>query len=80
MYKSLGSQFFGNTTRIQSGPDIFDKSRFVTTFFTILGPAEILYSYGLVLEGTASKEIPESSRLEFFDLRIFQQTIALSES
>ena len=80
MYKSLGSQFFGNTTRIQSGPDIFDKSRFVTTFFTILGPAEILCSYRLVLEGTASKEIPESSRLEFFDLSIFQQTTALSES
>ena len=31
------SQFLSTTTEIQSGPDAFDKSRFITTFLTILG-------------------------------------------
>ena len=35
MDKSSGSQFFTTTTGIQSGPDTFDKSRFVMTFLTI---------------------------------------------
>ena len=35
------------------------------TFLTILGVTEILCSFKLVLEGKTSKEIPESSRLEF---------------
>ena len=35
-------------------------------FLTILGVTEILSSLRLVLEGKTSKEIPESSRLEFF--------------
>ena len=37
MYESSGSLFFMTTTGIQSGPDAFDKSRFVMTFLTILG-------------------------------------------
>ena len=37
MYEGSGSQFFRTTTRIQSGPDAFDESRFVMTFLTILG-------------------------------------------
>ena len=65
MYESSGSQFFRTTTGIQSGPDAFDKSRFIMTFLTILGVTEILYSFRLVLEGKATKEIPKSSRLEF---------------
>ena len=36
------------------------------TFLTILGVKEILCSFRLVTEGKARKEIPESSRLEFF--------------
>ena len=35
------------------------------TFLTILGVAEILRSFRLVLEGKAGKETLESSRLEF---------------
>ena len=52
---------------MQSGPDDFDKSRFVMAFLTILGVAEILCSFRLVLEEKTGKEIPESSRLEFFE-------------
>ena len=32
MYESSDSEFFRTTTGIQSGPDDFDKSRFVVTF------------------------------------------------
>ena len=63
------AQFFRATTGIQSGPDAFDKSRFIMTFLTILGDTEILYSFKLVLEGKSGKEIPESES--------FQQTILL---
>ena len=35
-------------------------------FLTILGVTENLRSFRLVLEGKIGKEIPESSRLEFF--------------
>ena len=66
MYGSLGAQFFRTTTEIQSGPDAFDKLRFVMTFLTILGVTEILCSFRLVLEGKTGKEILESSRLEKF--------------
>ena len=56
MFESSGSQFFRTTTAIQLGPDAFDESRFVMTFLNILGVAEILCSFRLVLEGkTASK-------------------------
>ena len=65
MDESSGSQFFRTSSRIQSGPDGFDESRFVMTFSTILGAMEILSSFRLPLEGTTGKEIPESSRFEF---------------
>ena len=65
MYESSGSQFFRTTTGIQSGPDAFDKSRFITIFLTILGVLEILCSFNLVLEGKTRKETAEPSRLEF---------------
>ena len=67
MCESSGSQFFRTTTGIQSGPDAFDKSRFITTFLTILGVTEILCNFRLVLEGKTGKEIPESSKLEFLE-------------
>ena len=67
MYESSGSQLFKTTTGIQSGPDTSDESGFVITFLTILGVMEILCSFRLVLEGKSSKEIPESSRLEFLE-------------
>ena len=63
MYEISGSQFFRTTTGIQSGPDAFDKSRFVMTLLTI----EILCSSRLVLEGKTGKEIRETSRLEFIE-------------
>ena len=56
--------FFRTITEIPSGPDAFDKSRFITTFLTILGVTEILCSFKLVLEGKTGKEIPKSSRVE----------------
>ena len=65
MYESSGSQFVRTTTGIQSGPDAFDKSRFVMTFLTILRVTEILCSFKLVIEGRTGMEIPDSSRLEF---------------
>ena len=58
------SQFFRTTTGIQSGPDAFDKSRFIMTFLITLGVTEIC-SFRLVLEGKTGKEKPESSRSEF---------------
>ena len=73
--ESSGSHFFRTTTGIQSGPDAFDRSRFIMTFLIILRDTEILCSFKLFLEGKTGKEIPESTRLEFF-LR-FQQTILL---
>ena len=78
MYESSGSQFFRTTTEIQSGPDAFDKSRFIMTFLTILGVTEILCSFKLVLEGKTGKEIPESSRLEFLE-KFLANNFALSD-
>ena len=59
----LGSQFFRTTIEIQSLPDVFDESRFVMTFLTIMRVTETLFSCRLVLEGKTGKE---SSRLKFF--------------
>ena len=33
MYERSGPQFFRTTTGIKSGPEAFDESRFVMTFF-----------------------------------------------
>ena len=79
MYESSGSQFFRTTTGIQSGPDAFDKSRFIMTFLTILGVTEILCSFKLVLEGKTGKETPESSRLEFLE-KFSANNFALSDA
>ena len=67
MYESSVSQIFRTTTGIQSRPDMFDESKFVMTFLTILGLSEILCSFRLVLEGKRGKKIPESSKLEFLE-------------
>ena len=67
MYESSGSQFFRTTTGITSRPDAFEKSWFVMTFLAIMGVAEILCNFKLILEGKTGKEIPESSRLEFLE-------------
>ena len=58
---------FRTTTGIQSGPDSFDKSRFIMIFLTILVVTEIVCSFKLVLEGKTGKEIAQSSRLEFIE-------------
>ena len=73
MKESSGSQFFRTTTGIQSGPDAFDKSRFIMTFLIILGVTEILCSFNLVLEGKTGKKIPESSILEFLETILLYQ-------
>ena len=49
MSESLGSQFFGNTTGIKSGPYSFDESKFIMTFLIILR---------FVPEGEMGTEIP----------------------
>ena len=36
-YESLGSQFCRTKTGVQSGPDVFDESRFAMTFFNDFG-------------------------------------------
>ena len=74
-----GSQFFRTTTGIQSGPYVFDESRFVMTFLTILGVMEILCTFRLVLEGKTGKEIPELSRFEFFE-KFIANNFALSDA
>ena len=79
MYESSDSQFLRTTTAIQSGPDAFDESRFVMTFLTILGVMEILCSFRLVLEGKTGKEIPESSRFEFWE-NFLAKSFALSDA
>ena len=61
------------------GPDAFDKSRFITTFLTILGVMEILCSFKLVLEGKTGKETLESSRLEFKE-KLSANNFALSDA
>ena len=43
------------------------ESRLVITFWTILGVTEILYSFRLILEGKAGKELHGFSRLEFLE-------------
>ena len=55
VYENSGSQFFKTTTGKQSGPDVFDESRFVLTFLTILGVTEILRTFRLVLEWKTGK-------------------------
>ena len=65
MYESSGPQFYRTITGMQSGPDAFDRSRFLMTFLTILRVKEILCCLRLLLEGKTGKEITASSRLEF---------------
>ena len=67
MYESSGSQFFRTTAGIQSGPDVFDESRFVMTFLIILRVTEMLCNFRLGMELKTGKEIPESSRLKFLE-------------
>ena len=52
-----------NTAGIQSGPDAFDKSRFVMSFLTNFAVTEILCSFRLVLEGKRGKNIAESFKI-----------------
>ena len=64
---------------MQSGPDAFDKSWFIMNFSTILGVTEIFCQFRLVLERKTGKEIPESSRLEFFE-KFSANNFALSDA
>ena len=47
-------------------------------FLTILKVIEVLCSFKLILEGKTGKEIPKSSRLEFFE-KFVGNNFALSE-
>ena len=78
MYESSGSQFSRTTTGLQSEPNVFDDSRFVMTFSTILGVTEILSCFRLVLEEKTGKEISELSRLEFLE-KFLANNIASSD-
>ena len=71
--------FFRNTTGIQSGLDALDKLRLILTFSTNFEVTEILCSFRLVLEGKTSKEISESSRLEFLK-KFLANNFALSDT
>ena len=72
-------RFFKTTTGIQSGPDAFDESRFVMTFLIILGVAEILRRFKIVVEEKTGKEITESSRLKFLE-KFLANNFALSDA
>ena len=65
MYENSKPEFFRTTTGIQSGPDVFDKSKLIMTFILNFNVTITLRNFRLVLEEKAGKEIPESSRLEF---------------
>ena len=56
MHEISGSQFFRNTTGIQSGPEAFDESKLVITFLTIFGAMEILSNFRPFLEGKTGLE------------------------
>ena len=58
---------------------IFDESRFIMTFLTILGVMETLSSFRLVLEEKTGKEMPESLRLEFLE-KFLGNNFALSDA
>ena len=64
---------------IQSGPGLFDKSRFVIMFLSILEVIEISCSFRLVLEWKTGKEIPESLSLEFIE-KFSANNFALSDA
>ena len=49
------------------------------TFLPILGVKEILCSFRLILEGKTSKEIPDSSRLDFLR-KFLANNFALSDA
>ena len=67
MYEISCSQFFRVTTGIQTGPETFNQSRFVMIFLNILWVTEISCCFRLVQDRKAGKEIPESSRSEFWE-------------
>ena len=77
--KKVQVQFFRTTTKIQSGTNAFDESRFDMTFLTILGVTEILYIVRSDLEGKTGTEIPKSSKLELLE-KFLVHNFALSDA
>ena len=72
---------------MRSGPDTFDKLRYVTTFLTVLGVTEILHSFRLevfqirdfsLLEVRTGKKMPVSSRIAFLE-KFLGNNFALSD-
>ena len=78
IYESSGFQFFRTTTGIQSRSNVFGKSKLVMIFLANTGLAAILCSFRLFLEGKSGKQVPELSRLEFFEM-ISEKRFALSD-
>ena len=74
MYESSGSQFIRTTTATQLGLDVFDESRFIMTFLTILGVTYILYSFRLV-----PVPYPELFGSQYTGLGSWNQTPKLSK-
>ena len=64
---------------MQSGPDVFDKSRLIVTFLTNLGVTEMLCSFKLAFERKTCKEIPELSRFEFLE-NVLANNLAVSDT
>ena len=67
IYDSLSSQFFGSSTKRQSGQEMFAELKLDINVFTSLEVSQILYSFRLILEGRAEEERPESSILDILE-------------
>ena len=63
---------------MQSGPDVFDKSKLLMTYLTSLRVREI-WRFSLVLEKKAGKDKPESSG-SLFSEKFLVSNFALSDA
>ena len=64
---------------MQSGPDAFDESRFVMTFFYRFGSHRNIKQFQISSRREAAKEILESSKLEFLE-KFLANNFLLSEA
>ena len=67
MHERSGPQFLTTTTATPSGPDAFEKWKFLMIFLIILGVTKIWYSITSVLEGKTDKVVPDSLRSEILE-------------
>ena len=78
MYKRSGSQFFKNTTVIQSGPDAFDNPHLVMTFLTTLGVRETSCSFRLVPD-VRLRHLKKVFSKQFYFIRCRRQPLRATE-